>query len=121
MAIGGDTAYARLRRDVGADDQLLDNPTAELYFVESDEKYPGDTAKMTAYTRVIALRGILADAAKLGRYVQNQSEEDFRTVFNNLTKLLEYWENQVAIAADPSDENTPSAVFFTVAQGQRGR
>lgn len=119
MAIGDPTAYDRLRRDIGTSDAVMDDPTAELYFVEATEKYPNDTAKMTAYTRVIAIRGIRASSAMLGKYAQNQSEEDLTKVFDNLGKLLDEWKEEVASAADPA--NTAGNFFFGVAQGQRGR
>lgn len=113
-------AYSRLRRDVGASEDTLTNTIAAEYFTEADEKYPNDTAKMTAYTRVIAIRGIRASAAMLGKYAQNQSQEDLTKVFDNLGKMLVEWQAEVAIAADPVEAGA-SAFFFTTAPGQRGR
>lgn len=121
MPIGDATAYARLRRDVGASTSVLDDTLAEEYFVEADEFYPDDVAKMTAYTRVLALRGIRASAAMLGKYAQNESSEDLTKVFDNLGKLLEYWEAQVAIAADEPAIAGAGTLFFAVARGRRGQ
>lgn len=112
--------YSRLRRDVGASDAVLDDPMAEEYFVESLERYPVDVSKMIAYARVIALRGIRASAALLGKYAQNQSTEDLTKVFDNLSELLVYWDTQVGVVADPiSSDQTP--FFFGSAQGARGQ
>lgn len=113
--------YNRLRRDVGASDAVLSDEAALLLFEEAaeDQNYPDDVAKQTAFTRVLAIRGILADSAKLGKYAQNQHQEDFTKVFDNLSKLLEYWENQVMLAADPLDEDV-LPFFFGLAHGTRG-
>lgn len=112
--------YIRLRRDVGASITLLTDIIAEEYFAESLEFYPNDTAKMTAYVRVIAIRGIRASAAMLGKYAQNKSVEDLTKVFDNLTVMLREWEAVVDKVSDPiSSDVTP--FFFGVAQGQRGR
>lgn len=115
------TDYARLRRDVGASITVLSDVTAAEYFAEALEFYPSDIAKMTAYTRVIALRGIRASSAMLGKYAQNESQEDLTKVFDNLGKLLEYWEHQVELAADVPVTAGAGTLFFDVASGQRGR
>ena len=121
MAVGNETEYARLRRDVGANEDVLSDELAELYFVESLESYPNDSAKMKAYTRVIALRGIRANAAMLGKYAQNQSQEDLTKVFDNLTVMLEEANEAVAIASVPIEPDSNNAVFFDVAPGRRGQ
>lgn len=112
--------YNRLRRDVGASDAVLNDTLAEEYFVESLEHYPVDVSKMIAYARVIALRGIRASAALIGKYAQNQSTEDLTKVFDNLTALLIYWDAEVAAVSDPiTSDQIP--FFFGSAQGARGQ
>lgn len=111
--------YNRLRRDVGAPDTLISDELAEEYFEEAQEKHPDDTAKMIAYARVIAIRGIRASSAMLGKYAQNQSEEDLTKVFDNLSVMLREATEEVASAADPVAD-TGSAFFFGVARGRRG-
>lgn len=112
--------YSRLRRDVGASEDVIEDALAEEYFEESLEKYSDDTAKMIAYARVIAIRGIRASSAMLGKYAQNQSMEDLTKVFDNLTVMLHEAEAEVEKVSDPIEVNiTP--FFFGVAQGQRGR
>lgn len=120
MAIGTDLQYNRLRRDVGADVSVFDDIYAESLFVESTEVYPSDTAKMVAYTRVLALRGIRASAAMLGKYAQNQSEEDLTMVFKNLTVMLNEAIAEVDKVSDPIASDV-SAFFFGTARGYRGR
>jgi|SRR5688572_980642 hypothetical protein len=119
MAVGTELQYARLRRDVGASIDVFDDTVAEEYFVESLERYPDDTAKMVAYTRVIAIRAIRASAAMLGKYAQNQSSEDFTKVFDNLSKMLEEAIAEVDKVADPEVGTAP--FFFGVASGTRGK
>lgn len=119
MAIGDETAYARLRRDLGIDESILPDDEAELLFVEADETYPDNAAKRTAYARVIGILSLLPGGVRSGRYVQNQSEEDQRGMFANLQKWLEIWQTRVATVTDLVA--SPSAFFFTTAPGRRGR
>lgn len=114
--------YNRLRRDVGANDTVISNELAEEYFVESQERYTDNTAKMIAYARVIAIRAIRASAAMLGKYAQNQSQSDYTKVFDNLTKMLDDAIKLVESESDPvaeADRTTPFA--FGVATGRRGQ
>lgn len=113
-------AYQRLRRDVGASIDVLTPDIAEEIFAEAAEKYPDDTSKATAYTRVIALKGIRASAAMLGKYAQNQHQEDLTKVFDNLSKMLEDALAEVDVVSDPIETNV-SPFFFGLAQGRRGR
>jgi hypothetical protein len=121
MAVDNEVEYARLRRDVGASEDVLPNEMAEEYFVESLEMFPSDSAKMKAQARVIALQGIRASAAMLGKYAQNQSQEDLTKVFDNLTIMLEEAKAAVAVAAEPVDQSNGGTFFFGVAEGRRGQ
>lgn len=112
--------YDRLRGDTGASETLIPDETAELYFVEAQERYPNDVSKMIAYARVIVLRRIRASAAMLGRYAQNQSEEDLTKVFGNLGQMLEEAVAEVERVSDPPAAGQ-EAFFFGVATGGRGR
>lgn len=109
----------RLRRDTGASITLLPDETAETYFLESEETYPEDTAKMLANTRVLVLRGIRASSAMLGKYAQGQSEEDLEKVFDNLTIMLAEAVAEVERVADPIEADV-TPFFFGVAPGRRG-
>lgn len=110
----------RLRRDVGASEAVLSDALAEEYFEEAEELFATDVAKMLAQARVIALKGIRASAALLGKYAQNQSEEDLTKVFGNLTKMLEDALVEVDKAADVVVP-TAGPFFFERAPGYRGR
>lgn len=121
MAVVETKEYARLRRDVGANEDVLPDELAEEYFVEALESYPNDASKMKAYARVIAIQGIRANAAMLGKYAQNQSQEDLTKVFDNLTVMLDEWKETVSIVADPVDSESASVFFFGTAPGTRGQ
>lgn len=112
--------YRRLRRDVGASDTVLTDALAEEYFEEALEIYPDDTAKMIAQARVIALKGIRASAALLGKYAQNQSQEDLTKVFDNLSEMLKDAQAEVGRVADLVEVATTTPHFFEVAPGRRG-
>lgn len=111
--------YRRLRRDVGASEAVLPDALAEEYFEEADELYPANTSRMIAYARVVALRGIRASAALLGKYAQNQSQEDLTKVFDNLTKMLGDALVEVDKVPD-SVEPTVTFPFFERVIGRRG-
>lgn len=112
--------YKRLRRDVGADESVFGDELAEEYFEESLEFYPSSTAKMIAYARVIALRGIRASSALLGKYARNQAEDDLTKVFDNLSVMLKDAESDVEDAVDIVDAATLQPFFFGTAPGRRG-
>lgn len=112
--------YERLRRDTGASSDLLSDPDAELYFLESQENYPFNTSKMIAHARVLVLQGFLANSALLGKYAQNQSQEDLTKVYDNLKDLLTYWSDKVEIIVDVVDPETLVPFFFGLASGNRG-
>lgn len=120
MAVVDEIQYSRLRRDVGATIDILTDELAELYFVESLESYPSDTSKMLAYARVLALKGIRASAAMLGKYAQNQHQEDLTKVFDNLSVMLREAIAEVDRVADPIEEDA-TPFFFDLAPGRRGR
>lgn len=104
---------------MGASEAVLPDNLAEEYFEEAAEAYPNDTSKMVAYARVVALKGIRASAALLGKYAQNQSQEDLTKVFDNLTKMLE---DATADVEKVADLVTPTIAypFFETARGRRG-
>src|SRR5690606_23621787 len=108
----------RLWADTGTNADVLpaeateDNDGIPDIFAEAEEEYPNDTAKQNAYARVIVFRRLLAPSAMQGRYVRNQSEEDLEKIFDNLEKLLRYWEKRVATVSDPVDETFFGNAFF---------
>ena len=95
-----ETQRTRLRSDIGADSTSLPDATADDIFTEAGEKYT-DADSITAYTRVLAIRRLMANAAKLTDYTQNESQEKQSQIFTNLQKLLAFWlgELDTAVAA----------------------
>jgi hypothetical protein len=92
-----ETDYARLRRDVGADAQTLDDSAAAAIFAEAEDLYDGP-GSILAGTRVIALQGFLAEAADEVNYTQNNASENLSDRFKNLEKLLDIWQKRLDAA-----------------------
>lgn len=111
MATSSD--WRRLREDIGADSVSLPDADAEAIFVEAAEGTSG--ASLTAYTRVLALRRLLASSAKLTTYQQNASMERLSDVFDHLQKLLGYWE------AKQSDADKAASASGAARFGRPGR
>lgn len=111
--------YSRLRRDIGADETSLNDEDAEALFVESAERYT-DTGTASAYTRVLALQGILASAAKLHSYKQNESTENLSDVFKHLMELLSIWEAKTADAITAGAGSSGAARFGGVRRKPAG-
>lgn len=87
----------RLRADIGADATTLPDLEADDIFDEAGESYT-DAAAMTAATRVIAIRRLLASSAKLVSYRQNNSQESASDVFTHLKQLLSLWQGELSDA-----------------------
>lgn len=100
----------RLRRDVGASETTLPDEDAEALFVEAGERYT-DAGTAASYTRVLALQGILASAAKLTSYKANESSESLSDVFRHLTQLLSIWEAKVSDAITDAAGSSGAARF----------
>lgn len=95
--------YDRLRADIGACDDALDDTEAEEIFAEAGETYTG-TATIKAQTRIIAIGRILASSAKLVDYAQDTTQEKMSQVFAHLKDLLKIWQDNLANAI--ADEKT---------------
>ena len=100
---GGDRAW---RRDRGGDRHRTPDGEGlvEADLLEEAGETYSDTATAAAYTRVLALQGILASSAKLTTYKQNESTENLSDVFRHLKELLKLWEDKTtdAVAAGGS-------------------
>ena len=99
-----ETERDRLRADIGANVASLPDDDADAIFVEAGEKYT-DADSITAYTRVLAIRRLLASSAKLTDYTQNQSQEKQSQVFDHLQKLLAFWRGELETAVSASSVN----------------
>lgn len=87
----------RLRADIGANATSLPDEDADAIFVEAGEVY-SDGTSATAYTRVLAIRRLLASAARLTDYTQNASQEKQSQVFSHLKQLLVFWQDELDAA-----------------------
>lgn len=92
--MAGLTDYERLRRDVGADEDALSNTSAAEIFAEAAELYTG-TASRRCGTRVLALQGMLAIAAKETDYSQDTTQERASQLYDHLKDLLEHWQGEL--------------------------
>ena len=81
-----ETQRVRLRSDIGATVASLPDDDADDIFTEAGEKYT-DADSITAYTRVLAIRRLMANAAKLTDYTQNESQEKQSQVFPSLSSF----------------------------------
>ena len=113
--------YKRMRRFVGATSDVIDDDLAEEFFEEAEENYPNDTAKMVWQARVIAVEAIRGNAAMLGKYMQNQSTEDFTKVFDNLNILMDEAKTERDKAQDAVDNTVVTPFFFGAVTGRRGQ
>ena len=104
-----ETERTRLRSDIGATVTSLSDDDADAIFTEAGEKYT-DADSITAYTRVLAIRRLLASSAKLTDYTQNQSQEKQSQVFDHLQKLLAFWRGELDTAV--SAASTVGAARF---------
>jgi uncharacterized BrkB/YihY/UPF0761 family membrane protein len=104
------TERSRLRRDTGSDVSSLEDSAIDAIFVEAAERYT-DTATATAYTRVLAIQGILASSAKLTSYRANESQENLSDVFKHLKDLLAIWEAKVDDAITAAAGSSGAARF----------
>ena len=85
------TDFDRLRRDVGADNVTLNNNDALAIFTEAAELYTG-AGSLRSGARVIALTGMISQAAKLTDYSQATTTEKESPVFDHLHKLSAFWQ-----------------------------
>ncbi len=86
--------YERLRRDIGVTSSELSDTEAQAIFDEAAEYY-SDTASINAMARIILIRGLLADSAKMVTYQQNTSMEQLSDVYKHLSALLQTWESDL--------------------------
>lgn len=87
----------RFWKDTGTTENVFDPEEVDDIFTEAGEGYE-DTAALTAQTRVIGIRRLLANAAKMTTYRQNQSSENLSDVFKHLKELLAFWQDEVTTA-----------------------
>ena len=92
--MASESQRSRLRADIGANEASLPDDEADEIFDEAGESYT-DADAITAATRVIAIRRLLASSAKLVSYRQNNSQESASDVFAHLRLLLSLWQDEL--------------------------
>lgn len=113
-------SYARVRRDVGADEDSLPDEQIDEVWAEAGELYSSETA-IAAYARVLLLRGMVILAAKEVDNSVAETEEKASQYYDHLQEQLEYWEGKVAAAPKIDTEDADLVpVFFARAKGRRG-
>lgn len=113
------TVYQRFRRDMGLaedDTASLSDPAIDALLEEAGETYTG-TATISAYARVLYLRGKLSSASSEVDYTQNESQEKASQRFDHWRDLLAFWEGRLVVAGP----GVGAASVFTLAHGYRGR
>jgi len=106
------TQRARFWLDTGTTVAVFDNDEVDALFDEAAETY-SDADAIKAYTRVLGIQRLLANAAKLTvlgiqrllanaakltDYTQNQSQERQSQVFDHLKSLLSFWQGETSKA-----------------------
>ncbi|NDJ63281.1 MAG: hypothetical protein GYB67_19330 [Chloroflexi bacterium] len=77
----------RLRADLDASSSAISDTDADDLFARAEARYPRNSAASEAYTRLLALRQLLAAAAKRSDYAQNESRESLGQIFDHLQRL----------------------------------
>lgn len=82
------------RSDIGDNGTtpIFDDPAIQRLYDRATAAY-SDQATYEAEMRVLAIRQMLGDAAKLWNYKQNQSTDNMSDVFNHLKDLLKVWQD----------------------------
>lgn len=91
------TQRTRFWLDTGTTVAVFDNDEVDALFDEAAETY-SDADAIKAYTRVLGIQRLLANAAKLTDYTQNQSQEKQSQVFDHLKSLLSFWQGETSKA-----------------------
>jgi hypothetical protein len=111
MATMTSTQLSDIRGDIGDDGTVFTDAELNRLYTRASSSYDK--------TVVLALRQIMANAAKLYNYKIAQSSESKAAVFSHAKALLEYWEEQVLDAGQqvsivgvrtvpPRDKDEPS-------------
>lgn len=107
-----ETERRYLRDDLSVTETALPDDTADTLYLRADGAYPTNTTARDAHTRVLAIRQLLASAARQVDYSQGESSEKASQTFDHLKALLPIWEKAEAkAAADALGQATGGAMF----------
>lgn len=87
----------RLRADLGATSAEISDTEADDLFARAEAEYSVPAA-VEARARLLALRGLMAQAAKRADYTQNASAERLGQIFEHLAALRALYEEELAWA-----------------------
>lgn len=104
------TQRTRFWLDTGTSSSVFSADEVDDLFTEAAETYT-DTATIAAYTRVIGLQRLMANAAKLTDYTQNQTSEKQSQVFDHLKALLAMWKDEHVTAVNNAASASGTARF----------
>lgn len=88
----------KFRRRVGDNDvsnRVFSDSEIDDIYTEANEEYPSNSKLEGYYAVIIGLEWLMADAAKLTNYRQNNSSENQSDIFKHLEKLLKNWEGKL--------------------------
>lgn len=92
------TEFRRRIGDNNSSAEVFTDPEIDDLYTEAAQTY--STALLIGYYAVVlGLEWLLADAAKLTTYKQNNSTENQSDIFKHLKQLLDLWEGKVEKAA----------------------
>lgn len=78
--------------------ESFDTYTLGVYYNEAYDRYVGNQDAIDNYFRILILETLMADAAKLVDYRQNQSEEKQGQIMQKIESLLAYYKSKLTDA-----------------------
>lgn len=90
--------YVRDDLQVSAD--ALGDAAIDALYTRAEADYTDNTKAVEAQVRVLAIRQLLAGAARAVDYVQNESQERQSQMFGHLKQILTIYERQLVDAED---------------------
>jgi hypothetical protein len=84
----------RLRADLGATSAEISDAEADDLFARAEAEYSAPAA-IEARARLLALRGLMAQAAKRADYTQNASAEKLGQIFDHLASLRALYDEEL--------------------------
>lgn len=88
------TQFRRRIGDNDASNEVFTDPEVDAIYDEAGDEYTSDKL-IGYYAVVVGVEMLLADAAKLATYRQNNSSENQSDIFKHLKQLLAHWEAKV--------------------------
>lgn len=107
-----ETERRYLRDDLSVTETALSDDAADILYLRADGVYPSNTAARDAHTRVLAIRQLLASAARQVDYTQGESSEKASQTFDHLKALLPIWEKAEKQAVDDALGATTGGAMF---------